>query len=138
MVFAWVQDIDIGDSIDSVDIQEIRTNTDWVKDNMCITDDTNYLNGDKDFYDDNDYGGDRGSDNQPDNSNDQGSDLGSHLSPDLGSNQGSDEGSDQGTYNVDVETGHHGTDNWNENDYDHDTVHAHDVIHHSTYDNTYG
>ena len=42
MGFSWTEDISIGATIDSDDIQEVRDNVDWLDDNKCNTDNTDY------------------------------------------------------------------------------------------------
>ena len=37
MGFTWTQNISVGATIDTADIQELRTNVDWLDDNKCTT-----------------------------------------------------------------------------------------------------
>lgn len=42
MGFSWTENISVGASIDSDDVQEIRDNVDWLDDNKCNTHNIDY------------------------------------------------------------------------------------------------
>jgi len=51
MPFTWTQNIAVGALIESADLQEIRTNVDYVEDNKCANHDTTVEVGDDSGYD---------------------------------------------------------------------------------------
>ena len=88
MPFVWVQDISIGGSIDSVDIQEIRDNLDSVEDTKCIADDAGALVGE-----------DVGENVGEDTGENVGADVGANPGENVGANPGEDVGENVGANN---------------------------------------